>query len=250
MIISFDKEGGGSITLNKIYPNADEAVADIPDGATVMLHSIVGPGGIPQNLILALRNQGAKNLTIISGNFNLGWVMGRFLPDVITSNILVENKQVKKVILWFAMLERVMGVKAPLDQAVARGEVELEIVPMGTLTERIRAGGAGIGGFYSPVGIGTSYEVGKEKRVINGKEYILELPLRADFAFVRAHKADKFGNLVYRGTSRCTNPVIATAGDVVIAEVDEIVESGELDPECIITPGIFIKRIVKVPQKR
>lgn len=236
--------------MNKVYLNADEAVVDIPDGATVMLNSLVGPGGIPQNLILALRNQGAKNLTIISGNFNLGWVMGRLLPDVITSNILVENKQVKKVILWFAMLERVMGVKGALDQAVARGEVELEIVPMGTLTERIRAGGAGIGGFYSPVGVGTLYEVGKEKRVINGKEYILELPLRADFAFVRAHKADKFGNLVYRGTSRCTNPVIATAGDVVIAEVDEIVEPGELDPECIITPGIFIDRIVKVPQNR
>jgi len=236
--------------LNKVYLNADEAVVDIPDGATVMLNSLVGPGGIPQNLILALRNQGVKNLTIISGNFNLGWVMGRLLPDVITSNILVENKQVKKVILWFAMLERVMGVKGALDQAVARGEVELEIVPMGTLTERIRAGGAGIGGFYSPVGIGTLYEIGKEKRVINGKEYILELPLRADFAFVRAHKADKFGNLVYRGTSRCTNPVIATAGDVVIAEVDEIVEPGELDPECIITPGIFIDRIVKVPQNK
>jgi 3-oxoacid CoA-transferase subunit A len=236
--------------LNKVYLNADEAVVDIPDGATVMLNSLVGPGGIPQNLILALRNQGAKNLTIISGNFNLGWVMGRLLPDVITSNILVENKQVKKVILWFAMLERVMGVKGALDQAVARGEVELEIVPMGTLTERIRAGGAGIGGFYSPVGIGTLYEIGKEKRVINGKEYILELPLRADFAFVRAHKADKFGNLVYRGTSRCTNPVIATAGDVVITEVDEIVEPGELDPECIITPGIFIDRIVKVPQNK
>ena len=236
--------------MNKVYLNADEAVVDIPDGATVMLNSLVGPGGIPQNLILALRNQGVKNLTIISGNFNLGWVMGRLLPDVITSNILVENKQVKKVILWFAMLERVMGVKGALDQAVARGEVELEIVPMGTLTERIRAGGAGIGGFYSPVGIGTLYEIGKEKRVINGKEYILELPLRADFAFVRAHKADKFGNLVYRGTSRCTNPVIATAGDVVIAEVDEIVEPGELDPECIITPGIFIDRIVKVPQNK
>ena len=236
--------------MNKVYLNADEAVVDIPDGATVMLNSLVGPGGIPQNLILALRNQGAKNLTIISGNFNLGWVMGRLLPDVITSNILVENKQVKKVILWFAMLERVMGVKGALDKAVASGEVELEIVPMGTLTERIRAGGAGIGGFYSPVGIGTLYEVGKEKRVINGKEYILELPLRADFAFVRAHKADKIGNLVYRGTSRCTNPVIATAGDVVIAEVDEIVEPGELDPECIITPGIFIDRIVKVPQNK
>jgi 3-oxoacid CoA-transferase subunit A len=236
--------------VNKVYRDADEAVADIPDGATVMLHSIVGPGGIAQNLILALRNHGAKNLTIITGTFSLGWIMGRLLPDVITPNILVENKQVKKVTLWWASTERVMGVKCALDKAVARGEVELEIAPMGTLVERIRAGGAGIGGFYSPVGIGTPYEVGKEKRVINGKEYILELPLRADFAFVRAHKADRFGNLVYRGTSRLTNPIIATAGDVVIAEVDEIVEPGELDPECIITPGILIDRIVKLPQKR
>lgn len=236
----------GLRSVDKICPNADEGVADIPDGATVMLHNIIGPGGIAQNLILALRNQGAKNLTMICGTFSLGWVMGRLLPDVITPNILVENKQVRKVILWWASTERSMGKKCALDIAVERGEVELEIVPMGTLVERIRAGGAGIGGFYSPVGVGTFYETDKEKRVIDGKEYLFELPLRADFAFVRAHKADKFGNLVYRGTSRLTNPIIATAADVVIAEVDEIVEPGELDPECIITPGIFVDRIVKV----
>lgn len=235
--------------MKKIYQNADEAVADIPDGATVMLHSIIGPGGIAQNLILALRDLGTKNLTIICGTFSIGWVMGRLLPDIITPNILVENNQVRKVIIWWASTERAMGTKCSLDKAIERGEVELEIVPMGTLVERIRAGGAGIGGFYSPVGLGTFYEIDKEKRVINGKEYLFELPLRADFAFVRAHKADKFGNLIYRGTSRLTNPIIATAGDVVIAEVDEIVEPGELDPECIITPGIFIDRIVKIPLK-
>jgi 3-oxoacid CoA-transferase subunit A len=259
---------------NKVFPTFVEAVDDIPDGATIMVHSFSGPGGIAQNLIAALREHGAKDLTLIG--CNLGQVSGagiqEYIKDTgqdvpglkarlaapglfslilgkayITPRILFENGQVKKAITsWVGTT--IMGIDSPLEKAVKAGEVELEIVPQGTLAERIRAGGAGIGGFYSPVGVDTVYEEGKERRNIQGKEYLFELPLKADVAFVRAHKADLLGNLIYQGSSRSFNPLIAMAADITIAEVDTIVKPGELNPESIVTPGIFVKRIVQIPE--
>ncbi len=231
---------------NKVYESFDEAVADIRDGATIMMHSFVGPSGVAQNLILALRNRGVRNLTIISCNFGAKVVTGNkpgYKPHI-TPDILVANGQVKKAITgWTGVLPE---QHYALSEAIRQGKVEIELVPQGLLPERIRAGAAGFGGFYSPVGIGTIFEEGKEKRIINGREYVLEMPLRADYAFVRAQKADKFGNLVYRFAQRSYNPVIAMAASISIAEVDEIVEVGELDPEHIVTPGCFIDCIVKV----
>jgi 3-oxoacid CoA-transferase A subunit len=169
------------------------------------------------------------------------------LENVITPTLLVKNKQVKKAITSVTTLSRMPEVReSALEQAILSGEVEVELVPQGTLAERIRAGGAGLGGFYSPVGVDTILAEGKEKRKIGGKEYLFELPLRADFGFVRAYRADKIGNLIYKGTSRSFNPLIAMAADVTIAEVDHIVEVGELDPECIITPCVLVDRIVKI----
>ena len=225
---------------NKIWNNFDDAIADIPDGATIMMFAWSGATtGAPQNLIRALRGHGAKDLTIICQNF----VPGR-LPEIVSPIVLVD--QMKKLITaWSGPL---WGMDSPLAKAVQEGRVELELTSHGTLLERVRAGASGIGAFYSPVGVGTIIEKGKEKRVINGEEYILEMPLKADFSFVRAHKADKLGNLVYRGGARGGNPIIAMAARVTVAEVDEIVEIGELDPEAIVTPGVFVHRIVKIPE--
>lgn len=230
----------------KVYPNFEEAVADIPDGATIMMFCW-GIGGTPQNLIRALYDRGTKNLIIISHNFMPVWIGKHIfsLTDAFTPLTLA--KQVKKVITSFPGTAT-LGMTSVLEERINKGEVELEIMSHGTFVERVRAGGSGLGGFYTPVGVGTIVEQGKEKRVIDGKEYIFEKPLHADFGFVRAHKADKRGNLVYRGSVRATNPIIAMACDVTIAEVDEIVEVGELDPEVIVTPEIFVHRIVKIPE--
>jgi len=234
----------------KIFQGFDEAVADIHDGASIMMMSFAGPGGLCQNLIRALRNHGAKNLTAICCP-NFGWSGGTKLKksneDNIYPNILVENGQVAKGILSWQKGEA--ETTQAFEKASLSGEVEAEVVPLGVLTHRIRAGGSGIAAFYSPVGVGTYHARNKETRTFNGREYILEYPLRGDFGFVRAYKADKMGNLVYRGTSRAINPLIAKACDVVIAEVDEIVEVGELDPEHIITSCIYVDRIIQVPEK-
>lgn len=234
---------------NKIFGSFSEAIADIPDGATIMMHSFVGPSGVAQNLILALRSQGVKNLTVISCNF--GAVAGiRIKPGLkpyVTPGLLIETGQVRKAITGWAM--GVEGQLCPLEEAMREGKVEVELVPQGILAQRIRAGGAGFGGFYSPVGADTLLAEGKEIRVIDGKKYVLEKPLTADYAFVRAHKADKYGNLTYRFISRSYNPIIATAARTCIAEVDDIVEPGELDPEQVITPGCFIDRIVMMPKE-
>jgi 3-oxoacid CoA-transferase A subunit len=229
---------------DKVCNSFAEAVSDIPDGATIMIGGFTGPGGLPQNLILALRNQGARDLTIIA---NSTWGGGK-ARNYIDVSILAENRQIKKAIV------SVMADPNPLrstafEEQYRAGEVEMELVPQGTLAERIRAGGFGIGGFYTRTGVGTPVEKGKEKRSINGKEYILELPLTADYALIRAYKADRLGNLIYRGTARNFNPVMAPAAGITVAEVDEIVEPGELDPEIIVTPGIFVKRIVEIPQE-
>lgn len=233
--------------MNKIWPGFEEAVADIGDGATVMMHNFLSSGGVSQNLIKALAKQGTKDLTVISCNFLLGWFRGKPTPDVVTPSLLVQNRQVKRVVTGVIGSSVIYGCATPLQEQIVKGEVEAELVPQGTLAERIRAGGCGLGPFYCPVGVDTILAEKKEKRTFNGRQYVLEYPLRADFAFVRAYKADKLGNLICKGTSRAYNPLIAMAANISIAEVDEIVEIGELDPETIAIPGIFIHRIVKVP---
>jgi 3-oxoadipate CoA-transferase alpha subunit len=230
---------------NKVFESFDEAIHDISDGASIMIFSW-GPAGTPQNLIKALKEKGTKCLTIITHNFIPGWVGSHTCTEdeIMTPFFLL--KQVKRLITsWPRPIEAASYLAENLDELYR--DIEIEIMSHGTLAERIRAGGSGIGGFYSPVGIGTILEEGKEKRVIDGKEYIFEKPLRADFSFIRAYKADRRGNLVYRGSGRGANPYMAMAADVTIAEVDEICEVGELDPEVIVTPCIFVDRIVKIP---
>jgi len=232
----------------KVYPGFAEAVADIPDGATVMIDGFGGAGGMPEHLLLALRDHGAKELTIIGNTAGLGGTFGT-KPAVhyVDPSILVENGQVKKAIASYPFSPS-PSRPTIFEKKCLAGEAELELVPQGTLAERIRAGGAGIEGFYTPTGVGTVIEKGKEKRVIGGKECPLELPLRADYAIIRAHKADRMGNLVFRGTSRSFNAIMATAARVTIVEVDEIVEPGQLDPEAVVTPSIYVDRIVKRPE--
>ena len=237
------------MAINKVVASFAEAVADIPDGATLMVDGFAGPGGTSQNLIRALRDHGAKNLTIISNTAGLASVIGfGTLPGdrPVDIGILVDNEQIKKVVASFPVSPS-PSRPTSFERAYKEGKVELELVPQGTLAERIRAGGAGIAGFYTPTGAGTQLAEGKETRVFDGREYLLELPLRADFALLRGNKADVMGNVVYRGTSRNFNGVMATAADVTIMEVDEVVEVGELDMRDIHTPGIYVNRIVEIP---
>ena len=230
--------------MDKVVSSFAEAVADIPDGAVIMMDGFGGPGGMPQQLIQVLRDHGARDLTIISNTAGLpgfGSVGGE---PVLTHNILLESGQVKKVVASFPVTPSASRPNA-FELAYRQGKVELELVPQGTLAERIRAGGAGIPAFYTPTGAGTPIAQGKETRTIDGRECLLEYALKADYTFIRAFKADRLGNLLYKGTSRNFNAVMATAARVTIAEVDEIVEPGFLDPEMIVTPGIYVKRIVK-----
>jgi 3-oxoacid CoA-transferase A subunit len=237
---------------NKVCASFIEAVADIPDGATIMIGGFGHAADKPQNLIAALKNQGAKNLTVIAnsagqaGKLGIGSLGGKPFID---EEILVENKQIKKAICSVPA-SLVMSKPNAFEKQYLAGEVELEYVPQGTLAERIRAGGAGLGGFYTPTGAGTLVENGKEKRIIDGKEMLLEFALRADYALIKAYCADTMGNLVYRGIMRSFNAIMATAAKVTIAEVDQIVEAGELDAETVVTPGIFIDRIVEIPKER
>ncbi|HZD46304.1 MAG TPA: CoA transferase subunit A [Acidobacteriaceae bacterium] len=213
--------------MRKLVANADEAVRDISDGATLMLGGF-GLCGIPELLIAALVRKGVKGLRTISNNMGVdGFGMGLMLEaDMIeshTGSYVGENKL--------------------LEQKVIRGELDLTLVPQGTLAERIRAGGAGIPAFFTPTGLGTPVAEGKEVREFEGKRYVMERWLRADFALVKAWKGDRAGNLIYRKTARNFNPMMATAAKVTIAEVEELVEAGELDPDAIVTPGIYVQRI-------
>lgn len=235
------------MSVNKVHESFDEAVADIPDGAVILLGGFGGIAPVPQNLTLALHRKGAKDLTIVSNNagvdgrIGLGNIGGKPYVD---HEIWVSSGQVKKFI---GAVPGSIVVSRPnaFEESYRQGKVEMEIVPQGTLAERIRAAGAGIGAFYTPTGVGTEVAKDKERKTINGKEMILEYALKGDYALIRAHKADTMGNLAYKGVMRTFNAVMATAADVVIAEVDEIVELGELDPEVIVTPGIFVDRIVE-----
>lgn len=236
------------MTTNKIFNTCDEAVADIFDGATIMVGGFGSFGGLPINLIVALAKQGAKNLTAIANMGGVGFELSkRIKPEGYQDlGIIFENGQVRKFIGSVPALGG-MPPTSPIETLYNEGKVEIEMVPQGTLAERIRCGAGGLGGFYTPVGVGTVVEKGKEKKVIGGKEYILELPLTADFALIKAHQADTLGNLVYRRTARCFNPVMVTAAKVTIVEVDKLVPVGQLDPEVIVTPHVYVNRIVEVP---
>ena len=218
--------------IDKQVTDARAAVADIPDGATLFVGGF-GPPGQPVQLIEALLEQGAKDLVVINNNAGAG---GEAISELFAAG------RVRKVICSFP---KAIG-STVFDELYLAGKVELELVPQGNLAERIRAAGAGIGGFYTRTGYGTELAAGRETREFDGKGYVLELPLRADFALIKAHRGDPWGNLVYRKTARNFGPVMATAADVTIAEVDEIVPLGSLDPEVIITPGIYVDRLVGV----
>ena len=237
----------GENPMNKIIPTFGEAVADIPDGATLMIDGFAGPGGTPQNLIRALRERGARRLTVISNTAGLASVIGfGTIPGDTPTDIgaLVENGQVAKVIASFPVSPSPSRPTA-FESAYLAGKVDLEVVPQGTLAERIRAGGAGIPAFYTPTGVGTLMAEGKETRAFGGREYLLETALTADFALLRAHRADALGNTQYRGTSRNFNGVMATSAEIVIMEVDEIAQLGGIDPGAVHTPGIYVDRIVE-----
>lgn len=213
--------------MNKIVAGAQEAIQGIEDGMTLMLGGF-GLCGIPENCIAALNEKGISNLTCISNNAGV---------DDFGLGLLLQKKQIKK------MISSYVGENDEFERQMLSGELEVDLIPQGSLAERCRAGGAGIPAFFTPAGYGTEVAEGKEVREYNGKPHILESALTADFAIVKAWKGDKFGNLVYKGTARNFNPPMAMAGKITIAEVDELVEPGELDPNFIHTPGIFVQRI-------
>ena len=213
--------------MDKVVASAEDAVRELQDGATIMMGGF-GLCGIPENLIAALKQKGTRDLTVVSNNAGV---------DDFGIGQLLQTRQVRKMIATY------VGENKVFERQVLDGELEVELNPQGTLAERIRAGGAGIGGFFTPTGYGTVIAEGKETREIDGKMYVLEKPLRADFAFLKAWKGDCWGNLVFRRTARNFNPVMAAAADYVIAEVEELVGTGELDPDSVHTPGVFVDAI-------
>jgi 3-oxoacid CoA-transferase subunit A len=215
--------------MNKVLQSAAEAVALIPDGATVMCGGF-GLCGLPENLIKALHDRGTRDLTIISNNPGV---------DDFGVGMLIRKKQVRKIFASY------VGENKEFERQAIAGEIEYTLVPQGTLAERIRAAGAGIGGFFTPTGYGTIVAEGKETRSVDGRNYVLELPLHADFALIKAYKGDTRGNLIYRKTARNFNPVMATAAKVTLAEVEEIVQPGELDADAIVTPGIYVAHVLR-----
>jgi 3-oxoacid CoA-transferase subunit A len=222
--------------MSKVFPSVEAAIEDVFDGATIMFGGFASAGS-PTNLILALRAKGTTGITGIANNIGLGDKL----------DLLCEQRQIRKMIASFAVRASA-ALRSLFEEQYARGEVELEIVPQGTLAERIRAGGAGIAAFYTPTGAGTVVANGKETKTFGGREYVMETALTADFAFIKAYKADPMGNLIYRMSSRNFNVPMATAAKVTIAEVDEIVPVGALDPELIVTPGVYVQRIVQAPR--
>lgn len=217
--------------INKICESLESAVADIQDGATIMIGGF-GNAGMPAALIDALIAQGARELTIVNNNAGNG--------DTGLAALL-KTKRVRKIICSFPR----QTDSHVFDALYHAGDIELELTPQGNLAERIRAAGAGIGGFFSPTGYGTLLAEGKETRVIDGRHYVLESPIHADFALIKAHRGDRWGNLVYRKTARNFGPIMATAAKCTIVQVDEVVTLGEIDPEVVVTPGIYVHRIVQ-----
>jgi 3-oxoacid CoA-transferase subunit A len=213
--------------MNKVVASAEEAVRDIPDGASIMIGGF-GLCGNPENLIRALVKKGVKNLTTMSNNAGV---------DGFGVGLLLAAGQIRRHIGTY------VGENKLLEQMVLSGKIELELVPQGTFSERMRAGGAGIPAFFTPTGVGTTVGENKEAREFDGRTYVMERALKADYAFIKAWKGDKWGNLVYRKTARNFNPMMATAARITIAEVEELVEVGELDPDSIHTPSVYVKRI-------
>ena len=215
--------------MDKRISNADAAIANLANGATILMGGF-GLCGIPENLIAAVRRKGTKDLTIVSNNAGI---------DDFGIGLLLQNRQVKK------MVSAYVGENKLFEQLVLSGELQIELNPQGTLAERLRAGGAGIPAFYTPTGVGTMVAEGKETRDFDGRQYVLERAIRGNFAFIKAWKGDRWGNLVYRKTARNFNPMMATAADHVIAEVEEFVELGQLDANHVHTPGIFVNAILQ-----
>ena len=215
--------------MNKVLPNAATAVKQIPNGASIMMGGF-GLCGIPENLIAALHASGTKALTAVSNNAGV---------DDFGLGVLLRSRQVTKMIATY------VGENKEFERQFLAGEIDVELVPQGTFAERLRSGGAGIGGFFTPTGYGTIVSEGKETRVINGRGHVFEEPLHADFAFVKAWKGDRLGNLIYHRTAQNFNPMMAAAGQVTIAEVEEIVDPGTIDPDQVVTPGIYVQHIVK-----
>lgn len=215
--------------LKKVVNNAAEAIHDIQDGAVIMLGGF-GLCGIPENCISALVQKGVKNLTCISNNAGV---------DDFGIGLMLKTKQVKK------MISSYVGENAEFERQLLSGELEVELIPQGTLATRCMATGYGMPAIYTPAGVGTEVSIGKETREFNGKTYLLEHAFNSDFAIVKAWKGDTHGNLIFRATSRNFNPLMAMAGKITIAEVEELVPAGELDPDCIHTPGIYVNRIFK-----
>ena len=213
--------------MNKLYKNAEDAVFDIGDKSTIMLGGF-GLCGIPENLIAALVKKGIKDLTCISNNAGV---------DDFGIGLLLKNRQVKK------MISSYVGENSEFERQLLNNELEVDLIPQGTLAERCRAAGAGIPAFYTPAGVGTEVAKGKEIKIFNGQEYLLELAFNSDFAFVKAWKGDSLGNLIYKGTARNFNPMMAAAGKITIVEVEELVPIGSLDPNIIHTPSIYVDRI-------
>ncbi len=213
--------------MNKVVSSADAAIARVQDGATIMMGGF-GLCGIPENLIAALRRKGVRHLTVMSNNAGV---------DDFGIGLLLQTRQVKKMIATY------VGENKLFEELVLKGELEIELNPQGTFAERIRAGGAGIPAFYTPTAYGTVVAGGKEVREFDGKPYVMERTLRADFAFIKAWKGDRWGNLIYRKTARNFNPMMATAADYVIAEAEQLVEVGQLDPDMVHTPGIYVDAI-------
>ncbi|MDM5360372.1 CoA transferase subunit A [Peribacillus sp. ACCC06369] len=214
--------------MSKLLTSFESAIQQIEDGATIIVGGF-GLSGIPENLIFALRDKGVKDLTIVSNNCGVDdWGLG----------LLLENRQIKKMIASY------VGENKLFEQQFLSGELEVELVPQGTLAERLRAGGAGIPAFYTATGVGTEVAKGKEHKEFDGRTYIMEKGIVGDFSFVKAWKADHFGNLVYRKTARNFNPVVATAGKVTIVEVEELVNTGELDPDEIHTSGVYVQKVL------
>lgn len=224
----------GVVKMKPIYTSANEAIADIQDGMTLMVGGF-GLVGIPEQLILALVEKEVKDLTIISNNCGIDdWGLG----------LLLHKKQIKK------MIGSYVGENKEFERQVLSGEIEIELTPQGTLAEKIRAGGAGIPAFYTPAGVGTPIAEGKETRIFDGKEYVLEEALRADFSLIRAAKADRFGNLIYNKTAQNFNPIMAAAGLFTIAEIEELVEPGDIDPNQVQTPSIYVQGLVQAKQEK
>ncbi len=220
--------------INKVVASAEEAVKDINDGSMLVVGGF-GLCGIPENLIAALMKRGVKNLTCVSNNAGVDdWGLG----------LLLRTKQVRK------MVSSYVGENAEFERQFLAGELEVEFVPQGTLAERMRAGGAGIPAFFTPAGYGTVVAEGKETREFDGRMYVMERGIVGDFSLVAAWRGDRLGNLMYRKTARNFNPMAATAGKICVAEVEELVEAGELDPDCIDTPGIFVHRVVVAPRQK